>query len=76
MTDVSKNTELQQSCITAVIDSTDCIINRMEYEAKQRLKWFIDGYFIHNLGSLFSKVKTERICELYNVEIGYFRPWV
>ena len=44
-----------------------------EYEAKQRLKWFIDGYFIHCLGSLFSKMSTERICELYNVEMSYFR---
>ena len=44
-----------------------------EYEAKQRLKWFIDGYFIHYLGSLFSKMSTERICELYNVEMSYFK---
>ena len=49
------------------------INNMREFEAKQRLKWFIDGYFIHNLGSLFSKISTERICELYNVELSYFR---
>ena len=44
-----------------------------EYEAKQRLKWLIEGYFIHCLGSLGSKMSTERICELYNVEMSYFR---
>jgi len=48
----------------------------MEYEAIQRLKWFIDGYYINNLGSLFTKLTTERICELYNVELKYFRPWI
>lgn len=49
-------------------------IKEMEYEAIQRLKWFIDGYFINGLGGgLFSKIPTERICELYNVEISYFR---
>jgi len=44
-----------------------------EFEAKQRLKWFIEGYFIHCLGSLFKDISTERICELYNVELSYFR---
>lgn len=44
-----------------------------EFEAKRRLEWFIYGYFIHCLGSLFSKISTERICELYNVELSYFR---
>lgn len=49
-------------------------IIRMEYEAKKRLEWFISGYYIHNLGSLFSKIPTERICEIYNVDIEFFRP--
>ena len=49
------------------------INNMTEFEAKQRLKWFIDGYFIHNLGSLFSNISTERICELYNIDLSYFR---
>jgi hypothetical protein len=44
-----------------------------EYEAQQRLKWFIDGYFIHCLGSLFSKISTERICEIYNIDLDFFR---
>ena len=52
------------------------ILDKMEYEAIQRLKWFIDGYYINNLGSLFTKLTTERICELYNVELKYFRPWI
>lgn len=51
-------------------------INKMEYEAIQRLKWFINGYFNHCLGNLFHKISTERICELYNVELEYFRPWM
>jgi hypothetical protein len=49
--------------------------DKIAYEAKQRIKWFVKGYFIHNLGSLFPKLSTERICELYNVELTYFRPW-
>jgi hypothetical protein len=48
-------------------------MNEIGFEARQRLKWFIDGYFIHNLGSLFHKLSTERICELYNIDINYFR---
>tara|TARA_R110000772_G_scaffold17946_3_gene49944 strand:+ start:111013 stop:111186 length:174 start_codon:yes stop_codon:yes gene_type:complete len=50
--------------------------DKLVYEANQRSKWFIEGYFIHNLGNLFSKLSTERICELYNVELKYFRPWI
>lgn len=46
----------------------------LEYEAIKRLEWFIEGYFIHYLGDLFRKIPTERICELYNVELQYFRP--
>lgn len=45
----------------------------VEYEARQRLKWFIEGYFIHCLGSSFKNISTERICELYNVEPNYFK---
>lgn len=44
------------------------------YEARQRCNWFIDGYFKHGLTpELFSKMSTESICEIYNVEIDYFR---
>ncbi len=51
------------------------ICTMTEYEAKKRLEWFIDGYFIHCLGSSFANLTTERICELYNVELDYFRPY-
>jgi abortive infection bacteriophage resistance protein len=44
------------------------------YEAKQRCFWFINGYFQHGLTSkLFSSMSTERICEIYNVDIEYFK---
>jgi hypothetical protein len=44
------------------------------YETKQRLSWFIEGIGIHGLSpELFSALSTERLCELYNVEIEYFK---
>lgn len=44
------------------------------YEARQRCLWFIDGYFVHGLSvELFSELSTERICEIYNVDIEYFK---
>jgi hypothetical protein len=44
------------------------------YEARQRCHWYIDGYFLHGLTpELFSSLSTERICEIYNVEIDYFK---
>jgi hypothetical protein len=44
------------------------------YEAYQRVKWFIYGIDIHGLSpELFAKIPTERLCELYNVELTYFR---
>lgn len=50
-------------------------IDEQLYEANQRMKWFIDGYFIHCIPSyMWSKLTTERIVELYNVEMDYFRP--
>jgi hypothetical protein len=51
-------------------------LEKLEYEAKQRLEWFITGYFVHCLGRHFSKTTTETICERYNVELDYFRPWI
>lgn len=45
------------------------------YEAQQRIHWFIDGIGIHGLSTeVFSYLSTERLCELYNVEIEHFRP--
>lgn len=44
------------------------------YEARQRCMWFIDGYFQHGLTpELFAGMSTEMICEIYNVEIEYFK---
>ena len=51
-------------------------LDKIEYEAEQRLKWFIDNYFIHCLDELFSRTSTEDICRIYNVKIQYFRPWI
>jgi hypothetical protein len=48
-------------------------IDNLIYESQQRLKWFINGIGIHGLSpELFSKLSTERIVELYNVEMSYF----
>jgi len=45
------------------------------YEASKRMEWFINGYFIHCIpSSMWSTLTTERIVELYNVEMEYFRP--
>lgn len=59
-----------------VLNCENCVtkLDLMEYEAIQRIKWFTEGYFIHNLGSLFSKTPTEYICEKYNIKMSYFRP--
>jgi hypothetical protein len=56
----------------------DCvsIMERIEYEAMKRMEWFLDNYFIHNLGKSFSKIETEEICHIYNIKITYFRPWI
>jgi hypothetical protein len=44
------------------------------YEARQRCFWFIDGIGIHGLDSkLFSSISTERLCEMYNIDISFFR---
>ena len=44
------------------------------YEARQRCFWYIDDYFLHGLSvELFSGLSTERICEIYNVDIQYFK---
>ena len=44
------------------------------YEAKQRMHWYINGIGIHGLTpKLFSGLSTERLCELYNVELNWFK---
>lgn len=58
--------------IQNVISSFD--VEAALYEARQRCFWFINGYFQHGLTSeLFSKMSTERICEIYNVDMEYFK---
>lgn len=50
-------------------------IDNLIYESQQRLKWFIKGIGIHGLSpELFSKMSTERIVELYNIEMSFFKP--
>ena len=49
-------------------------IDKMIFEAQQRLSWYINGIGIHGISpELFSKMPTERIVELYNVEMSFFR---
>jgi hypothetical protein len=49
-------------------------IDSLIYESQQRLHWFIYGYGIHGLSpTLFFNLSTERLCELYNIEIEYFK---
>ncbi len=43
------------------------------YEAEKRIKWWISGIGKHGLSAeLFYSISTERLCELYNIEINYF----
>lgn len=44
------------------------------YEARQRCFWFIEGLGIHGLTpEIFGSISTERLCEIYNIEISFFR---
>ena len=44
------------------------------YEAKQRCFWFIDKYESHGLSpDTFGVLTTEMLCELYNIDIDYFK---
>jgi|688.fasta_scaffold94519_8 hypothetical protein len=63
--------------LKTVLKCNKCItkLDKMEYEAIQRLNWFLDNYFNYNLEN-FSKLKTEEICEKYNIKINYFRPYL
>jgi tRNA(Glu) U13 pseudouridine synthase TruD len=52
-------------------------IDRKVYEAQKRIEWFINGYFIHCIPSImWNSLTTERIVELYNVDMNFFRPWL
>lgn len=44
------------------------------YEAKQRCFWFIDKYESHGLSvDAFGIITTEMLCELYNIDVNYFK---
>jgi hypothetical protein len=52
----------------------DKMVDAMIHESKQRFKWYFSGINIHCLSlDLFSKISTERLCELYNVEMSFFK---
>ena len=56
------------------MDSKNKIMEDIVYETQQRIKWYINGIGIHGLTpDLFSKIPTERIVELYNIEISFFK---
>jgi hypothetical protein len=69
--EIHSNTKQYLQCKNCISE-----IEKLEYEAMKRLEWFLDGYFIHNLGKSFSKIPTEDICKIYNIKITYFRPWI
>lgn len=43
-------------------------------ELKKKFEWFINGMFIHCLPIRHVGIPSERICELYNVDISFFKP--
>lgn len=43
------------------------------YKSNQKLKWLIDGWFIHCIPTyMWGQLTIEKIVELYNVDIDYF----
>ena len=47
----------------------------MIYETQKRIEWYIQGIGIHGLTpQLMKGLSTERICEIYNIELEYFKP--
>jgi len=49
-------------------------LEELFYEAKQRINWYIDGIGIHCLSwDSFNRLSTERIVEIYNVDMSYFK---
>ena len=44
------------------------------YELSQRIKWWTSGVDIHCIPlDLVWGISTERLCELYNVDISFFK---
>lgn len=53
---------------------TDQDFEDMFYSISQRMKWFINGIGIHGLTwHLFDCMSNERLCELYNMDMNYFK---
>jgi hypothetical protein len=49
-------------------------IDKIIYEHTKRIEWFIGGIGIHCLSpELFNNLSTERLCELYNVDLNHFK---
>jgi len=49
-------------------------MDELIFESQQRIKWYINGIGIHCLTpTLFSKIPTIRLCEIYNVDLSYFK---
>lgn len=57
--------------------NTDISVEALEawkYELSQRIKWWLAGIDVHCIPlDLFWKIPTERIVELYNVDMKFFR---
>lgn len=49
-------------------------LNEWRFEQKKRLEWWCSGINIHCIPFyLFINISTDRLCELYNVELNYFK---
>ena len=49
-------------------------LNEWRFEQKKRLEWWYSGINIHCIPFyLFINISTENLCELYNVELNYFK---
>jgi hypothetical protein len=49
-------------------------IDNLIYETQKRFEWYIMGIGIHGISwELFEKLSTDRIVELYNVEMSFFK---
>lgn len=57
------------------MEQTKFDIDNLYFESRQRLRWFIDGIGRHGMpAKMFIQISTERLCEMYNVEMEFFMP--
>lgn len=50
-------------------------IEQFNYECEKRFEWWLAGICTHGISAeSFAKMSTERIVQLYNVEMIFFRP--